>query len=1105
MRRSAVPRPRQFRNGSSERGEPQVLAGYDGRPHPGIRVTLDWPYDLGCSEQRRLNASRTVQRYLLSCQRKLFMQVRFCGDKLKVANSLMVELQPWALVINTLGLSIALQSTGRFLCALQHFCVLAPPPIEVIFATMHSKIMSGIRILHVSSSYVISNLSGMDLSVAAFSVRKDAIKFRLPSEILYYAVHLPKNSSNNIVGEPLAEWHEIGHGDENGRRLYLIFERSGLVSNPVPLTLGLERSTATALLPVADGNQVNICLEIVFQTKDNVVYITVDRQDSPQLLIHNRTRHLLTVAKSSSEQDWSTAISLVPSSGSRLVNLPQGQDLTATVLRIGYTIHLILAHASHSLIAASDVRSRLSINSQQDEYLIQVNNHLTNLIPSLLIKGERRVMKKQVSPAKSSISASTMSSKATETYLGIGSKECSSAEPVGSADKGAKVEIKTAEEEQDLFYVSDEEMELPVSYSPWKSASEQHKGSADRVADEDDDERYEILWSDDGEEEPALKIPIPDDVVSGTYDLSRPLKLKKFLIAPMEMSVSVHTSTKFYIALDQSPLSFSEFRRTNVVTTPFRLGHALSLHYFLGAIYGTGWALGSLQLLGAPAGLARSVGHGLKNFVTFPYEGFMEGPTGFLFGIMHGSASLMKHITAGTLSSVNKLAGSWSRTLDRLTLSPDDLRYAEEMRRIKPQGIADGIRQGLTEFGVSFLGGVGGLAQQPLEYATGGQGKSLVGSLGRGLVGVMARPISGAAELVALTAHGILSGAGWADIHIAEKLSQKRITEFVRESRRALNSVSSDRSFAGQSASLPPTPPSSEQSLARSPLNCRMEVTPLTMRKCVNPISCMKAILRFSLISRLFATLKMLLMMSSAAYPRLHSYRILFQVNPVVQRLLSTSNPVQTVEEIEKRQKVCSAPEERVHGNAMIHRAGGQPSSGPVPIQRQLSEPQPIKSLENGLSYLRLANGSPAAVNASSIPTQCFFNSSLRQASSPKPEIPLEVSVLERAVIDPPSKPALLPPVMFTTNPKPQEEAASSLGHFGNPTASSSGSDPNLGLQPPNSYGAPPGAGAGNPAGLSPLTKAQLLQAVNYLLKNDADFVNKLHEAYVKSFVDMVS
>lgn len=33
-----------------------------------------------------------------------------------------------------------------------------------------------------------------------------------------------------------------------------------------------------------------------------------------------------------------------------------------------------------------------------------------------------------------------------------------------------------------------------------------------------------------------------------------------------------------------------------------------------------------------------------------------------------------------------------------------------------------------------------------------------------------------------------------------------------------------------------------------------------------------------------------------------------------------------------------------------------------------------------------------------------------------------------------------------------------------------------------------------------PLTRNQLLQAFNYLLKHDAEFVNKLHEGYVKSF-----
>lgn len=35
-----------------------------------------------------------------------------------------------------------------------------------------------------------------------------------------------------------------------------------------------------------------------------------------------------------------------------------------------------------------------------------------------------------------------------------------------------------------------------------------------------------------------------------------------------------------------------------------------------------------------------------------------------------------------------------------------------------------------------------------------------------------------------------------------------------------------------------------------------------------------------------------------------------------------------------------------------------------------------------------------------------------------------------------------------------------------------------------------------------PLTRNQLLQAFNYLLKHDAEFVNKLHEAYVKSFTE---
>jgi len=42
--------------------------------------------------------------------------------------------------------------------------------------------------------------------------------------------------------------------------------------------------------------------------------------------------------------------------------------------------------------------------------------------------------------------------------------------------------------------------------------------------------------------------------------------------------------------------------------------------------------------------------------------------------------------------------------------------------------------------------------------------RSLVNSIGLGLVGVITRPLSGVAELVALTGEGLLSGVGWTNI-----------------------------------------------------------------------------------------------------------------------------------------------------------------------------------------------------------------------------------------------------------------------------------------------------------------------------------------------------
>ncbi|XP_049873039.1 mRNA-decapping enzyme 1B [Pectinophora gossypiella] len=190
----------------------------------------------------------------------------------------------------------------------------------------------------------------------------------------------------------------------------------------------------------------------------------------------------------------------------------------------------------------------------------------------------------------------------------------------------------------------------------------------------------------------------------------------------------------------------------------------------------------------------------------------------------------------------------------------------------------------------------------------------------------------------------------------------------------------------------------------------------------------------------------------------------------LLQRLMS--NPAHTVEHIEKQQRSVTPQEpHNTNGNVsldqMRQNTGFSMKSTPIDKQCQ----QRIPGMKKGLDTAE-TNG----------PNPLENELNLMHISSPKPNSPLAnylnqsqdvshpVSSFNGKLEDigifplinnmtPQQKPALMPPTMFT---------ASTAGD----------------AQPPP----------------EPLTRNQLLQAFNYLLKHDADFVNKLHEAYVKSF-----
>lgn len=81
---------------------------------------------------------------------------------------------------------------------------------------------------------------------------------------------------------------------------------------------------------------------------------------------------------------------------------------------------------------------------------------------------------------------------------------------------------------------------------------------------------------------------LPMQVRQHARALVNPVKLRKLVIQPVSLLVSIHASLKLYIASDHTPLSFSMFERGPVFTTARQLVHALAMHYAAGALFRAG-------------------------------------------------------------------------------------------------------------------------------------------------------------------------------------------------------------------------------------------------------------------------------------------------------------------------------------------------------------------------------------------------------------------------------------------------------------------------------------------------------------------------------------
>lgn len=63
--------------------------------------------------------------------------------------------------------------------------------------------------------------------------------------------------------------------------------------------------------------------------------------------------------------------------------------------------------------------------------------------------------------------------------------------------------------------------------------------------------------------------------------------------------------------------------------------------------------MGSLEILGNPTGLLRSIGTGVADLIKLPYSGLTRGPGSFVAGVSKGMGSLLKNVSGGELKTID--------------------------------------------------------------------------------------------------------------------------------------------------------------------------------------------------------------------------------------------------------------------------------------------------------------------------------------------------------------------------------------------------------------------------------------------------------------------
>lgn len=265
---------------------------------------------------------------------------------------------------------------------------------------------------------------------------------------------------------------------------------------------------------------------------------------------------------------------------------------------------------------------------------------------------------------------------------------------------------------------------------------------------------------------PVVPIGAPWQHISFLDGRQKKIYVELFDLAPVKFTLSFSSSpwmlrngilTSGESLIHRGLMALADVEGARIHLKQFRIEHQMASwesmqdilirHYTRQLLHEMYKVFGSAGVIGNPMGFARSLGLGIRDFLSVPARSFLQSPTGLITGMAQGTTSLVSNTVYALSDAATQFSKAAQKGIVAFTFDDQSVARMEKQQKgaaSHSKGVINEVLEGLT-----------GLLQSPIKEAEKHGLPGVLSGIAFGVAGLVARPAASILEVTGKTAQSI--------------------------------------------------------------------------------------------------------------------------------------------------------------------------------------------------------------------------------------------------------------------------------------------------------------------------------------------------------------